>query len=157
MAGLRLNINEQLRVGVRMARNVLSYMIALGLALVDATHTLAAPDRPRQGLFGGRAPSAAPRMELVVFERAGCGYCEMFRARIAPDYASGTAGGRAPLRYVDLDRSDIDEVAMGLKARITVLPTAVLMRDGAEVDRIVGLTAPQTFHTLIQYMMPSDE
>jgi hypothetical protein len=138
-----------------MTRSLFKYLLALAAVILIATQSLAAPDRTANGLFGKKPGAGQARMELLVFERADCGYCEMFRTRIAPAYASGVTGLRAPLRYIDIDRADIDEGKMGLKARINVVPTAVLMRDGVEVDRIVGLTAPQTFQTLIQHMMPS--
>ncbi len=90
------------------------------------------------------------KLELVVFERENCHYCEMFRKRNDPRYAAAPNAQEVPIRYVDIDKVDIG--TLGLKSKLTILPTIVLMQNGVEVERIDGLTAPSTFLVLVKHM-----
>jgi thioredoxin-related protein len=56
-----------------------------------------------------------------------------------------------PLRFVDIDKSDTESLA--LKARIDTLPTAVLMKNSREVDRIAGYWGPDNFFKLLAHML----
>ena len=49
--------------------------------------------------------SNARAAELVMFERAGCAWCEAFDRDIAPIYGKTEEGLRAPLRRVDIARN----------------------------------------------------
>ncbi|MGB6791991.1 MAG: hypothetical protein WBE53_11300, partial [Pseudolabrys sp.] len=42
--------------------------------------------------------------ELIIFEQAGCAWCETFDREIAPIYPKTAEGQRAPLRRVNIDR-----------------------------------------------------
>lgn len=119
-------------------------------------------------LIGFAAPSAEARRdagkpdinnasvyELVVFEADGCVYCEVFRTDVLPLYKSSQIGREAPIRFINVSRSD--ESGMGLSSAITVAPTVVLMHQGQEVDRIVGYTGPFNFMKLVAYMMGRGE
>jgi thioredoxin-related protein len=90
------------------------------------------------------------QLELVVFERENCHVCQEFRKRNDPRYAAAPTAHEVPLRYVDIDKVDIS--TLGLKSKLTVLPTIVLMQKGVEVERINGLTAPSTFLVLVKHM-----
>lgn len=92
-----------------------------------------------------------PAMEVLVFEADNCGYCDVFRRDIAPGYSLAPLATTAPLRFIDIGKVDTDRI--GLRARLDVLPTVVLMKDGHEVDRITGLTAPSTFYVLMKHMI----
>lgn len=95
--------------------------------------------------------SAAPsRYEILVFEKAGCRYCEVFRADIAKRYKDLPQASKMPMRFVDVEKVDIG--ALGLRDGLKLVPTAVVMRDGAEVDRIQGLTSAQNFLLLLQHI-----
>ena len=93
----------------------------------------------------------APKLELLVFEADHCGYCEIFRRDIEPGYRLAPLAATAPLRFIDIGKVDLDK--LGLTARLDVLPTTVLMKDGREVERITGLTAPSTYYVLIKHMI----
>lgn len=108
------------------------------------------------GLHVGRAglslaPARTPPIELVVFERTGCTYCRVFRRDVVPKYRVAVRGNAVPLRFVDIDA--VDPATLALVSRIDTLPTAVLMRDGREVDRIVGYWAPDTFFKLLSHIL----
>lgn len=97
-------------------------------------------------------PAAPPTpYELVVFEADGCVYCENFRTDALPLYRSSQLGRDAPVRFVNVSRSD--ETKMGLSSAITVAPTIVLFHEGREVDRIVGYPGPFNLMKLVNYMM----
>lgn len=101
------------------------------------------------------ASGGAPAMELVVFEHPDCTSCEAFRSRIAPRYQSSPQAAQAPLRYVDVARSDTGR--MGLRSPIAMVPTAVLMKEGREVDRIAGLWGRDNFLKMVAYMIGGAE
>jgi thioredoxin-related protein len=98
-----------------------------------------------------RASSRAPVWELLVFEHADCTYCEVFRRDVLPFYRQAVPGNAVPLRFVDLVTTAPG--AFSLKARIEAVPTAVLMKDGDEVGRIVGYRGRDTFFRLLTHML----
>lgn len=117
---------------------------ALGLV---ASATDAAQDR------AGKPRGAT--VELVVFEHTNCTYCQVFRSDVAPRYAVGTQAERAPLRYINIEQAGTD--GMGLNGSIHMVPTFVLMKDGREVDRIVGYWSPDNFFKMVAYMLMKAE
>ena len=96
-----------------------------------------------------------PRLEILVFETESCTYCEIFRRDVAPGYRLAPIAASAPLRFIDVAKVDLDRI--GLAARVEILPTTVLMRDGHEVERITGLTAAETYYVLIRHMIAKNE
>jgi thioredoxin-related protein len=90
-------------------------------------------------------------VELLVFEHADCTYCRVFRRDVLPKYKNSAPAASVPLRFVDIEKSDTS--ALGLKSRIHVVPTAVLMKEGNEVDRIVGYWGPDNFFKLLAQML----
>jgi thioredoxin-related protein len=102
-----------------------------------------------------RVAAHAVPMELLVFEHADCVYCRVFRRDVAPKYEHSAAAAGAPMRFVDIAKADLDGYA--LKARIGVLPTAVLMKGGQEVDRIVGYWGSDNFFKLLSHLLARAE
>ncbi len=109
------------------------------------------------GTFPGRAardggrPAPQSGLEMLVFERQACVYCDLFRSEILPRYKASAPAVRAPMRFVDIDHVDLE--SLGLRTRLTTIPTAVLMQNGTEVDRITGYTGPETFFQIIQRLL----
>ena len=97
------------------------------------------------------APATPATIELLVFEHPDCVYCRAFRRDVLPKYRESTSTSRVALRFIDIAQTDTTGLA--LNRRIDTVPTAVLMKDGAEVDRIVGYWAPDTFFKLLAYIM----
>ncbi len=120
------------------------------LLLTAALLTFAGARRPTDAAaeFTTEALSA---VELVVIEARGCPMCQLFRDEIAPIYRATARATRAPLRFVDVAHADLD--TMGLSSPVEIIPTVVLMRDGAEVDRLVGYTGPDIFMRAIGIML----
>jgi thioredoxin-related protein len=119
---------------------VMLSVVAASLLVILASHGFS-----QAALNGAATPRAS--MELLVFEHPDCTYCQAFRARVVPRYQASPHATEAPLRFVDISRSDTGRLA--LASPITMLPTAVLMREGREVDRIAGYWAPDNFFKMV--------
>jgi CRISPR/Cas system CSM-associated protein Csm3 (group 7 of RAMP superfamily) len=92
-----------------------------------------------------------PIVELVVIEARQCPMCRLFRDEIAPVYRATARAERAPLRFVDVAHTDPE--TLNLVAPIEIIPTVVVMRDGVEIDRLVGYTGPEIFMRAIGVML----
>lgn len=109
---------------------------------------------PRKRLEAGRKMGLTPRapgLELVVVELDGCPHCARFRETIAPGYRKSWLEGRAPLRFVEADA--FLRLTPGLRQSVDIVPTAILMADGVEIDRVAGLMAPETFFDAVTLMI----
>ena len=97
------------------------------------------------------APAGVPTLEVLVFEHADCVYCRVFRRDVLPQYHQAVRANAAPLRFVDIEKDDT--ASLGLNSHIDTLPTAVVMRNGREVDRIVGYWGPAGFFRLLSHIL----
>jgi hypothetical protein len=70
---------------------------------------------------------------------------------VVPRYRHAATADKVPLRFIDIEKTDID--SLSLKSRIDTLPTAVVMRDGSEVGRIVGYWGPDNFLKLLSHIL----
>jgi hypothetical protein len=129
-------------------RKLMSFGFAAVLSLLALCGTIASVQAAR-----GSDPVAAGKVtqEIVVFEVQNCSYCGMFRDHVLPGYRKSPRASDLPVRFVDLTVADIDH--MNLQGPIQIAPTIVLMKDGAEVGRIVGYTGPEIFNQLVTRMM----
>lgn len=91
-----------------------------------------------------------PAMELVVFEHPDSVYCSAFRNSVAPRYRGSPQEAEAPLRFVDIASADARRYA--LKTPISMVPTAVLIKDGREVDRISGYWGADNFLKMVAFI-----
>jgi thioredoxin-related protein len=105
----------------------------------------------RATLFGAAfialSLSNAQAAELVMFERAGCAWCEAFDREIAPIYGKTEEGLRAPLRRVDTARPVPPDLAFIETERLT--PLFVLVDRGREIGRIRGYPGEDFFWGLL--------
>lgn len=101
-------------------------------------------------LIGLSGPAAAAT-ELVVLERAGCGWCVRFEQEIAGAYARTTEGQRAPLRRVRIDTPLPADLADLAGERIT--PSFVLRADGREIGRIRGYPGDAFFYPMLARLL----
>lgn len=123
----------------------LAVLIAAAIAVLPIPSAFAKRDA------GPPTATAATPYELIVFEADGCAYCEVFRRDVLPLYADSQVSRDAPLRFVNVSRSD--ETKLGLNYAITIAPTVVLLQNGREVDRITGYTGPINFVQFINHML----
>lgn len=85
--------------------------------------------------------------ELVMFEEAGCPWCETFNREIAPVYGKTDEGRRAPLRRVDISRALPADLGFIAVERLT--PLFVLIDKGREIGRIRGYPGEENFWGLL--------
>jgi hypothetical protein len=85
--------------------------------------------------------------ELIVFEQAGCAWCEAFDREIAPIYPKTAEGQRAPLRRVDIDHALPSDLAFIEVERLA--PLFVLVDKGQEIGRIRGYPGEDHFWGLL--------
>ena len=89
--------------------------------------------------------------ELVMFEQAGCIWCETFDREIAPIYPKTAEGKRAPLRRVNIDSPlppDLNFIEIERLA-----PLFVLVESGQEIGRIRGYPGDEHFWGLLQVLV----
>ena len=122
-------------------------VVCAGVLLVSA-HDRAS----RAGIEAGARPTS---MELIVFEHPDCTYCRAFRQNIGPTYRHSVPAAEAPLRYVDIAKSDIRPLR--LKEGIDMVPTAVLMKNGEEVGRISGYWGREGFFRMLAHIRSTAE
>jgi len=99
-------------------------------------------------LLTGPSANAA---ELVMFERAGCPYCEQFDREIGPIYDKTDEGKAAPLRRVDIHAPIPPDLGAVTVERIT--PVFVLVDRGREIGRIRGYPGEDNFWALLAGMV----
>ena len=95
--------------------------------------------------------SSVRAAELVMFEQAGCEWCEAFNREIAPIYAKTEEGLRAPLRRVDTSRPLPPDLAFIETERLT--PLFVLVDRGREIGRIRGYPGEENFWGLFGVLL----
>jgi thioredoxin-related protein len=109
----------------------------------------------RAALFGAMfialSLSNARAAELVMFEQAGCAWCEAFDREIAPIYGKTEEGLRAPLRRVDTSLGAPPDLAFIETERLT--PLFVLVDRGREIGRIRGYPGEDHFWGLLGVLM----
>jgi thioredoxin-related protein len=91
--------------------------------------------------------SSAHTAELVMFEQAGCEWCDAFDREVAPVYGKTSEGLRAPLRRVDISHAMPSDLAFIDFERLT--PLFVLVDKGREIGRIRGYPGEDHFWGLL--------
>jgi thioredoxin-related protein len=105
-------------------------------------------------LLAGASSALAQSFELVMFERAGCVYCERWKRDVGPVYPLTPQGQQAPLRMIDLDaRKNASVAEPALERPVRYSPTFVLLRDGREVGRITGYMDDAMFWGVFSKML----
>lgn len=90
-------------------------------------------------------------IRLLMVDRDGCIYCARWDAEIGKGYPKSSEGRAAPLLRVDINGPWPDGIV--LDRRPTITPTFILLRDGAEIDRLEGYPGDQYFYALIDGML----
>lgn len=89
--------------------------------------------------------------ELLMFERAGCVWCQRWDKAIAPIYNKTEEAKLLPLRRIDVDRQSADGVILAAPVRYT--PTFVVIDNGREIGRITGYANDESFWGLLTTLM----
>ena len=88
---------------------------------------------------------------FIIFEQAGCAWCETFDREIAPIYPKTAEGRRAPLRRVNIDHPVPSDLAFVEVERLA--PVFVLVHNGKEIGRIRGYPGEDHFWGLLGALM----
>ena len=102
-------------------------------------------------LFIALTTSNARAAELVMFERAGCSWCEAFERDIGTIYGKTEDSLRAPLRRVDISQALPQDLSFIQVERLT--PLFVLVDKGREIGRIRGYGGPEAFWSQLFMLM----
>ena len=102
-------------------------------------------------MFIALAATSARAAELVMFEQAGCAWCEAFDNEIGIIYGKTDDGLRAPLRRVDIAQALPADLAFIEVERLT--PLFVLVDKGREIGRIRGYGGREMFWTQLYTLM----
>ena len=90
---------------------------------------------------------AAGASELVMFERAGCPWCQRWDREVGASYAKTEEAKRLPLRRIDIDAGPPTGVV--LNSPVVYTPTFVVVDGGREVGRITGYINDDAFWGLL--------
>lgn len=99
-------------------------------------------------LFAAKPLFAA---ELVMFERLGCEWCEVWNEEVGTVYSLTDEGQLAPLRRLDIDDDRTGDLA-GIRA-VRFTPTFVVMDHGREIGRILGYPGEDMFYGLLNQIL----
>jgi len=95
--------------------------------------------------------ASASAAELIMFEQAGCAWCEAFDREIGPIYAKTDEGKRAPLRRLDIASDLPSDLRFLTVERLT--PLFILVDKGREIGRIRGYTGEDHFWGLLASLL----
>lgn len=87
-------------------------------------------------------------LRLLMVDDDGCVYCRKWDAEVGGFYEESAVG-----RIVPLERRKKRHQDLGPYEPLAYTPTFVLVRDGAEVGRIVGYPGPEMFWAELQRLM----
>jgi hypothetical protein len=90
-------------------------------------------------------------MQLIIVEQAGCVYCQMWDAEIAPAYPNTAEGQFAPLVRADLHEGPPE--GFEYARRVTFTPTFILVDKGEEVARMEGYPGDDFFWPLLSQLL----
>uniref|UniRef100_Q07M16 Regulatory protein SoxS n=1 Tax=Rhodopseudomonas palustris (strain BisA53) TaxID=316055 RepID=Q07M16_RHOP5 len=124
--------------------------------------------RPKSSWLGSllliaalHTPVSAPAAELLMFERAGCVWCQRWDHDVGPIYGKTDEAKLLPLRRINVDTQASQNVELTAPVRYT--PTFVVSDEGREIGRITGYVSDDAFWgllgtllTKIQPPRPSD-
>lgn len=101
-------------------------------------------------------PAAAA--DLIMFEEAGCFWCERWNEEVGDAYPLTAEGRRAPLMRRDIHDGPPEGVALAIRPGFT--PTFVLVDKGVEIGRIEGYPGEDFFWPMLNALLerlPAEE
>lgn len=90
-------------------------------------------------------------IQLVMVEQQDCSFCRLFDREISEAYPKTDQGKLAPLRRVDLHGTWPADLSAIKPDNFT--PTFILVKDGVEVDRILGYPGDNFFWFRLDEML----
>lgn len=96
---------------------------------------------------GMLSPVMAQASELLMFEQAGCVYCQRWDRDVGSLYGKTPEAKSLPLRRIDIQSQRSSGVTLASPVRYT--PTFVVVDNGREVGRITGYSNDDSFWGLL--------
>jgi hypothetical protein len=97
--------------------------------------------------------SHADALELLMFRRQGCPWCDAWDREIGPIYAKTDLGGRIAIRFIDLDHGN--GMKLKLESPVHFTPTFVLIQEDREIGRIEGYPGEDFFWGRLERLVPN--
>lgn len=98
------------------------------------------------------APALAGDLQLLMFERDGCIYCQRWNEQVGPAYPNTPEGAAAPLLRIDIKQALPEGITL-TAGRPFLTPTFVLTDDGTEVGRLEGYPGDEFFWFLLDGLL----
>jgi len=96
-------------------------------------------------------PALAQAAELLMFERAGCPWCERWNREVGSLYGKTAEAKLLPLRRVNIDTNTPKDLK--LAAPVLFTPTFVVVDNGREIGRITGYINDDAFWGLLDQLV----
>lgn len=96
-------------------------------------------------------PGLAKAADLLMFERAGCPWCERWDREVGRIYHKTETARLLPLRRVNVDRRTPADIALASPVLFT--PTFVVLENGREIGRITGYISDDAFWGLLDQLV----
>ena len=96
-------------------------------------------------------PAMAQASELVMFEQAGCAYCQRWDRDVGALYGKTDEARSLPLRRINIQNQKTSGIALALPVRFT--PTFVVVDNGREIGRITGYASDDAFWGLLDALV----
>ncbi|MBR1273772.1 thioredoxin family protein [Bradyrhizobium sp. AUGA SZCCT0283] len=88
-------------------------------------------------------PARVQASELLMFERAGCVWCQRWDREIGPVYDKTAEAKLLPLRRINAESQAARGITLASPVHYT--PTFVVVNNGREIGRITGYVNDDTF------------
>jgi thioredoxin-related protein len=95
--------------------------------------------------------AVAQASELVMFEQAGCIYCQRWDRDVGVLYGRTNEAKVLPLRRIDIQSQKASGINLASPVRYT--PTFVVVDNGREVGRITGYSSDDAFWGLLDALL----
>lgn len=95
---------------------------------------------PGDAALAATGPGIGSGLRLIMVEDVGCQYCKKWDAEVGGIYERSAVGAVAPL-----ERREKRHVDLAPYEPLAYTPTFILVRDGAEIGRIVGYPGADFF------------
>src|ERR1700754_271098 len=92
-------------------------------------------------------PGVTQASELLMFEQAGCVYCQRWDRDVGSLYEKTPESKSLPLRRIDIQNQKVSGITLASPVRYT--PTFVVVDNGREVGRITGYSNDDSFWGLL--------
>lgn len=96
-------------------------------------------------------PALAQAAELLMFERAGCPWCERWNRDVGSLYGKTAEAKLLPLRRINIDARAPQDLK--LAAPVLFTPTFVVVDGGREIGRITGYINDDAFWGLLDQLV----